>query len=152
MRARLGDIGHRAVPDRIPADCRYTVADVSESNLRNWKVTHTGVLTEATEEQLSRELLFERWDELAGLYLGPDNPGGYEIQYFNGDSAIRCELGCSSDVDAPQVLRELSPVALAWILRLQQEGAPMNPTDPMRIDILQINFPEAIADEPCALE
>lgn len=156
-------IGHEEVPSLLPyelgheylyvrGDCRYWVADVSESNLRTWKVSYTGVLTEATEEQLSRELLFERWDELDGLYLGPGNPGGYEVQYFDGVSLIRCELGCSSDVDAPQVLKDLSQVGREWILRLQHEGTPMNLTDPMRVDILQVTSPKLVSDEPCALE
>ena len=149
----MRSVGHEDVPTVIAhelgmpflyvrGDCRYWVVDSFPETLTDWKVARTGVLTPEREEQLSRALLFDRWSELAGFYAGPGNPGGYERQYSDGTSTIRCELNCSSEVDAPQLLKDLNPVANQWFAALWAEGEPLAATAPVRVDIFRVELPE----------
>jgi hypothetical protein len=156
-------VGHEQVPTEIGhelgseslyirGDCRYWASAPAMSSLPDWQVTRTGLLTAEREEQLSRALHYARWGELAGLYLGPGNPGGYEIQYSDSVSTIRCELGCTSDVDAPDELMALTAVARDWSRRLWDEGEPLGAEDPLRVDILRVELPEPVVDNHCARE
>lgn len=135
----------------VRGDCRYWVVDAFPETLTDWKVARTGTLTLEREEQLSRALHFDRWGELAGLYDAPGNPGGYERQYSDGVSTIRCELNCSTDVDAPQEVMDLTAVSAGWFASLWEAAEPLAATAPMRVDIVRVELPEPI-DNPCFVE
>ena len=163
LRMAVRVVGHEDVPTLIAheignnylyvrGDCRYWVVDDVPSELIDWKVTYTGVLAPDVEEQLSRELQYDRWGELAGIYLGPSNPGGYELQYFDASAIIRCELGCTSDVTAPQDLKDMTPIVRTWFERLRLAGQPLAEAEPMRVDVLRVVLPNPVNDNPCAFE
>jgi len=140
----------------VRGDCHYWTAAGQPQNpegftLNDWQVTHAGILTSTMEEELSRELLYDRWLELAGHYMFP-NPGGYLIEYSDGTSTIRCDLACSSEVNAPQELKDLTPVVNRRIQRLWDEGTELDLADPVRIDLRRVSGARPLTEEPCALE
>ena len=142
----------------VRGDCTYWVATVSQPKnpdgftLSAWQVTHAGTLTPAAEQELSQELLYDRWPELAGHYRFPTNPGGLVIEYSDGEATIVCDLACSQEVDAPQELKDLTAVANTWMDRLWDLGEGVAAGEPLRVDVLRTSFDGAppLTDDPCA--
>ncbi|MCY0988057.1 hypothetical protein OV203_13045 [Nannocystis sp. ILAH1] len=137
----------------VRGDCRYWVMGDDQSNLQYWRVTHTGTLSAEQEEELSRAVNYDRWAELAGHYFVPEseNSPGYEIQYSDGVSTIRCAEMCPPAADAPDVLKDMTKPAREWIPRLWKEGESMEPGAPLRVDVLRLPSSQPLDEDECAL-
>lgn len=128
----LTDLGARYL--YVRGDCTYW-ANIWTADVP-WSDTKTGVLTLEQEEALSRQLHYDRWPELAGVYLtGQDLgfPGGRV--YSDGEATIACAYGCQEDILGPEVLVELSRPVNDLIRELWDAGESLPDTAPMRVDV-----------------
>lgn len=121
----------------VLGNCQYFALPADD--WQSWPDTRTGMLDEATEEQLSIALDYGNLADIAGVWDTEGSADGSTLLVSNGAITVACSFGCEDGPAAAQALW----AEMGWIDELWASGEPL--AGPVRVSV--IGWADSTIDE-----